>query len=834
MTQFFRRIRYLLNRKRLDQDLANDLDFHREMAAREGRVFGNTLLVREEARDAWGWTWLDRLVQDLRFAARTLGKSPGFTLVAILMLAVGVGVNVAAFGFFDLILLRPLPVRDPATILRFDRTAPDNMSDNFPYAEVAFFREHSKNLSAVMAMAFAKLALEGEAKQIDVRFVTANYFTELGAKAALGRMLDPALDEAPGAENVVVLGHTFWERHFASDGQIIGKTVSLNGKPARIVGVASAEFSGLGMEAPAMWIPITEKPYFQSGSSLTDFGDGGTSVFMWGRLQRGIAPPVAEQELKALAVELRRQHPKDIWDKESFPSQPGAYARTINEHMYPVLAIIVALCLMILVVACGNLGSLLLAKSVARSREIAIRTSVGAGRARLIRQLFTESLVLAMLGAASGLGLGYLVLRSLMGMGDMPEWLNPAPDWRVVVFALSVGCAAAILFGLAPAFQLTRQRHRSTALRQILIGAQVAASCVLLIVSSLLVRALERATSTSPGFGYKDVISIDPAFSGYTPAMARSYFDTLDSRLREVPGVESMSFASNPPLGNRWSVNKTQVAGRAVDIHYNNVDRHFFQTMRIPLLRGRGLLPGDKHAIVISESLARLQWPAEDPVGKAFKLGDSKDTVVGIAGDAHLVSPEDSDAVEIYQLAEGDIMPSLVVLVKTSAPPEGLIRSVASVARSVDPKLFPEVQLMKNAFQEKLGTAANVAVAVSLLGSVSLFLACLGIVGLVAYAVSQRTQEIGIRMALGAKPSHVLSVVLQQFSIPVGTGLIVGAGLAAALSRILRQELYGVSNLDPIAYLAAIGIFVAVAALAALLPARQALQVDPLHALRYE
>jgi hypothetical protein len=281
-------------------------------------------------------------------------------------------------------------------------------------------------------------------------------------------------------------------------------------------------------------------------------------------------------------------------------------------------------------------------------------------------------------------------------------------------------------------------------------------------------------------------------------------------------------------------VNKTQVAGRQVDIHINHVDPRFFRTMTVPILRGRGLTETDRDAIVVSESLARLQWPAEDPLGKPFRMGERDETVVGVAGDAHLVSPEDSDAVEVYQLAEGDIFTSLVVLVKTSAPPENLLQSVAAMARSVDPKLFPEVQLMKSNFEGKLTIARNIALMVSVLGSVSLLLACLGIVGLVAYTVSQRTKEIGIRMALGAQPADVLTVVLRQFSLPVLIGLCAGAGLAAALSRILRQVLYGVSNLDPLAYAGALGIFIVTVVVAALWPARSALRVDPLHALRYE
>jgi predicted permease len=547
-------------------------------------------------------------------------------------------------------------------------------------------------------------------------------------------------------------------------------------------------------------------------------------------LQPGLTPKVAEEELGSLAQELHRQHPKDIWEKESLPSQPGAYAIRIRNEMYPVFALVAALCLLILAAACGNLGSLLLARGVTREKEISIRAAVGAGRGRLIRQLFTESLVLALLGTAAGLALGYVVLRGLMVWASVPAWLDPTPDRRVMLFAIGMGFAAAILFGLSPALQLARQRHRAAIMRQFLIGAQVAANCVLLIVAGLLVRALDRAMFAPQGFEYQQVISIDPVFHGYSSASARVYLDTLESRLRSLPGIESVSLVSNPPLGNRWSVVRADVAGRAVNIHFNHIDPPFFQTMQIPLLRGRNLMPGDTRAIVVSESLARLQWPAEEPLGKTFR----DNTVVGISGSARLVSPEDSDAVEVYQLAEGDIMPSMVVLVRTSGPPEGLAPLVASTAKSIDPTLFPEVQLMKTAYRHSVEIAESSALSVALLGLVALLLACLGIVGLVVHAVSQRTREIGIRMALGAKPAHVLSVVLRQFAGPVAVGLLVGVGGAAAFSLILRRELYGVSNLDPIAYVTAMGVFVVAVAVAALMPARRALRVDPMRALRYE
>jgi predicted permease len=839
MSELLRRIRFLLNRRRFDQELTNDMEFHREMAARNGGVgFGNSLRLREESREAWGWTWIDRLGQDLRYAGRMLRKSPGFTIAAVLMLAVGVGVNVAAFGFFNLMVLRPLPVKEPETVLRFQRSSPRNFADNFPYPEVAFFRNESRTLSAVWAISFARFTMDGAEKPIHGRLVTANFFKDLGAIPRLGRMLDPARDEAAGAEPVVVLDEGFWQSRFGADPSVVGKVIRLDGKPVTVVGVVSGEFSGLGLDRPEVWAPITQKPYFTKGTNLTDFSETGMSVLMWGRVRTGLAPKVAEEELRSLAAELHRQHPKDIWENESLQSDPGGYAMSVAGPMYPVLGLAAALGLLIFLAACGNLSSLLLARGLARGREMAIRVSVGAGPARLIRQLFTESLALALLGSAAGLVLGYVVLRSLLVWADAPAWLNPLPDWRVTAFAIGIGFAAAIVFGLAPALNIARQRHRTTKMRQALIGAQVAASCVLLIVAGLLVRALNHAGSTTPGFDYQQVISIDPSLNGYSPEKARLYFDALENRLRDLPGVESVALVSNPPLGNRWTVVKTEVAGRRLGIHFNNIDPAFFQTMTIPLLRGRNLKRGDTRSIVVSDSLARLQWPAEDPIGKQFSTSVDatgspvKQTVVGVVGSARLVSPEDSDAVEVYQLAQADLLPSMVLLVKTSAAVEGLAPVVATIAKSIDPDLFPEVQLMKSAYQRKLQIARYSALSVSVLGYVALLLACGGIIGLVAFAVSQRTKEIGVRMALGAKPAHVLSAILRQFSVPVAIGLLAGGGGAAALSQVLRQQLYGVSNLDPLAYIGAIGVFAGTVAVAALLPARRALRVDPMQALR--
>ncbi len=848
MKELLRRLHYFVNRRRLDRELAADLEVHRDLAARNGGMpLGNTLHVREEARDAWGWTWIDRFGQDLRYAARLMRKSPGFTLTAILMLAVGIGVNIAAFGFFDFMVLRPLNVREPSTLFRFHRRSPQAYSFVLPYPEMAFFRDYGKTLSSVLALNLSRVSVEGEVKRAQIHYVSSNWFSELGADAALGRLLDPAGDELPNADPVVVLGYGYWQRHFGGDPLLVGKPLRLNGKLVTIIGVASPEFTGLSLEQPDLWAPITQQPFFADGSHLlSDFSVESSGVEMWGRLRRGVTPKAASEELRALAAELRRAHPKDVWDGESIPGEPGGYAESLliggrrgtgaeeRDNIYPIAALVGTLSLLILAVACGNLGSLLLARGVARDREIGIRVAVGAGRGRLIRQLFTESLLLALLGSVAGLFVGYAVLRSLMIGAGSPAWLNATPDWRVIAFALGMAFAAAMLFGLTPALQVARQRHRATTMRQLLIGAQVAASCVLLIVAALLVRAFDHAVSAPAGFEYRQVVSIDPDLGShaFSLSQAQSYLENLRSRLLQLPGVEVVSFATSPPFGNRTSTARVEVDGRAAEMAINQVDPQFFQTMKIPLLRGRDLAAAEARAVIVSQSLAQRLWPGEDPLGKPFPLGAPQPTVVGITGNARMIKPEDPDLAEVYYAATPADLPGIVVLLRTSAAPDGLAPIIVSIAKAVDTEVTPTVEMVGSTLRRKLQAAEYGAMAVSVLGLAALLLACAGIVGIVGYAVSQRTKEIGIRMALGAAPGNVLSVVLHQFSRPVLAGLVVGVGGAAALSQVLRRVLYGVSNLDPLAYLSAIAIFAFAVALAALLPAVRALRIDPTGALR--
>jgi predicted permease len=849
MRELFRRIHYLLNRRRMDDELAEEMEFHREMAAKsEGKPLGDSLRLREDSREAWGFMWIDRLGQDLRFAFRSMRTSPGFAVAAVLVLSIGIGATVAAFASFNMVVLRPLPITDPHSLLRFQRQGPDRFWSDLPYPAVAFYRENTRTLKAVLALTTARFRVEGEEVPTRAYFVTGNFFTELGGKAAAGRLF-AAADEAASAP-LVVLGHSYWASRFDASPGVVGTSVRLNDTLATIVGVAAPEFSGLGSDTPAFWALISQHPEFIHGSQiLTDFsGEQNSGVSMWGRLAEGVTPSVAENELASLAARLRLEHPKDVWEGERLPSEPGGYAQSVGsvsrgtgppqsskDRLYPMAALVGSLVLLILAVSCGNLGSLLLARGASREREIALRVAIGAGTFRLIRQLFTESLVLALLGTIGGVLAGWTVVRAMLSLTEAPPWFDPTPDWRVVTFAVAIGFLSATFFGLMPALHIARQRSRMTFTRRFLIGSQVASSCVLLIVAGLLVRGFDRLASIDPGFEYEQVIVVDPSLAdhGYKAPQARVYLDGLESRLRGVAGVASVARTSTPPLGGKKITARFDVAGRRTDIYIHQVDPGYLETMRIPLLRGRNLVPGDEGGVVVSESLARKRWPEQDPLGQALDMGEPTAlTVVGVAGNARSLALQDPEAVEIYRLARETDAPSMSLVVRTAGPVESLSATVGAAAKSMDPAFPPQVHLLKDRFAERVRDAQQGALAVGALGIIALIVASLGIVGLVSYAVAQRTKEIGIRMAIGAEAGHILRSVAAQFHRTVGFGLLAGVVGAAGLAQLLRRELFGLSTFDPISYVAAVALFVCVTCLAALVPARRALRVDPLVALR--
>lgn len=826
---------------RMEKELDAELRFHFETqvadkiqaglteaeARRATRLeFGGLEQIKEDCRESRGTLWLVSIVQDLRFGVRILGKSPGFSVTAIVVLALGIGVSTLAFSLYNIAALQSLPVRDPATVVRIQRRSPENINPGVPYASIAYYHDNAKSLSAVMAtMRAAPLVLNQDEQRVSATFVSSNYFSELGSSAATGRLFDAARDDSASAP-VCVLSFRLWERKFDSDSSIVGKTIRLGGKPATVIGVASEEFASLGTDNPEIWLPLLQHSYFVEGSKpLTDPKFEGL-IGMWGRLAPGVSTSRAEQELLSITDQLRKLYPAVIWDHEYIVITPGAHFLSF-EGGPPVLALVGLLVFLILAIACANLGGLLMARGAGRQREIQLRFDLGARKLRVFRQLLTENLLLGLLGSIAALPLSYGVLRLVLVYSNAPSWMSALPDWRVFLFTTAMGFVAALVFGLLPTLQMIRRKKNRSLWHQFVVCAQVGASCVLLILAGLLVRATLHTLYSDPGFGYEQVLSIDPGMSehGFVSAQAQAYLDQLQNRLRTVPGVTFVSIARVPPLVNTVvMMTSIDVDGHRIMIYPNWVGPEFFQTMRIPLLRGRYFRAGEKDVVILGESLARKRWPAEDPIGKQWNGG--KGIVVGVVGNTRAMELNNTDATEIYYPPTADDFPAMSVLVRAAGDPNTLTPTIKAIAGSIGTGLYPTITPLTAGFRKNVSQVEQIATIISLLGSIAIFLAVVGLLGLVSYAVSQRTREIAIRLALGANRTEIFSAVLRRFAWPVLLGLVAGVAITAGLSQILRRGLYGISGLDPISYVGAMAILIAILAAAALLPIRRAFQLD--------
>jgi putative ABC transport system permease protein len=752
-------------------------------------------------------------------------------------------VNVTAFNLLDVLFFKPLRVRDPLSLARFTMTSPTSSSDLVPYPAVAFYGENASVLSAVLAQTHTRMTLTGGTNQeVRAGLVSANYFSELGVSAGYGRLFDPRVDDAPDAPSAVVLGNGFWQRRFGGDPAIVGKLVRLNQHPAAVIGVLPYDFVGLEFEqgeSNEVWVMISKFTYFVPESRLrTSFDGSDSGVRMFARLRPGVSRSAAAAALAPLSQRLVQQHPDVLPKGFSLLVFPGGYAAQLDPtdgSFLPILALFGTLVLLILAASCGNLGNLLLGHALTREREISIRMALGATRLRIIRQLMTENLLLAFLGSAAGLLLCWWIAFPLIVWLGGPRHLDLAPDWRTIVFAFAMGGLACVLFGLSPARQASAALKRRSRARTIFMAMQITASCVLLVLSGLLVRALNRATNVDPGFDYARIITIDPQLyaHGYQPAPAVEYMQELRTRLEQTPGVDSAALVSVAPLGNH--VRMMRAGGEIkVNIHLNEISPHYFQTMGIPLLRGRDFTPRDKDVIIVSESAARNLWPGKDPMRQTWRFDRRELTVVGVAGNARSTGLRNGDDAEIYMTLGESPTSSATMLVRASRAPEDTVANVSQVARGVDPALSPRVQPLTATLAEKLSDSQRVASVVGGMGTLALILAIVGLYGVVAYTVSQRTREIGIRIALGATSAGIVRSMVANFILPLNLALAAGLALAALLSGILRQFLYGLSHLDPLSYLAATALLSVVGGLAALMPARRALKVDPIEALRCE
>ena len=824
MGELCRRLWYLLNRSRFERELREEMDAHRAMKGESGPRFGNELRLREESADQWGWAWLERLQQDVRFGARLLRRSPAFALTAIVGLALGIGVNLAAFQVFEAVALSWLPVRSPQTLVQLTSRNPRGSGTSFSYPEFVFYREKASSLKAAFATVYGTVDL-GDATSQHAQFVSVNYFSDLGARPLAGRLFDPG-DERSDASPVVLIAERFWRARLGANPSVVGRTIPVNRHLFTIVGVVPEAFPGFHDGRIAAWIPVTQHPDAFTGSTLLEDWSAHGAVRFHARLSSAGGIAAAQAELAALAAELHHRRPNDSPEGEWIELHPAGTYLLLDASNALALAMVGSLILLVLVAACINLGLLILARTLGRAREFALRRSVGASHGRILRQLLTEDLLLGAAGAAVGCFVAGIATRALAIVTDMPAGIAPHFTMRSAAATAALAIVSSLVFGLTPALQAIRPAAaKRMGLRSVLVAIQVAAAGVLLIVSGLLVRGVTHATQSSLGFDYEHTLVADSDLGahGFGQGAAREYWRRVEARVRAMPGVAQVALTSLPPFGDRMATNPERTV-------FYHVTASYFDAMRIPLRRGRLFREGENSVALVSETLARRRWAGADPLGQ--KYYDA--TIVGVVGDARTVRVGDPGATEYYQPIDEPHMSDDVMVVRVEGAPRDFIATIKAVARSEGSALTPDVRPVADAFEDKLKEPRQVAMIASTLGMCALLLAVTGLGGLIAYTVSQRTKEIGIRVALGARPAHVVASIVRQFRLPVVSGAIAGSVFAAAVGVVLSREMFGVNPFDPASHGFALLVFGVVTALAAAPAVRRALRVDPIAPLRHE
>ena len=815
---------------------------------------------------------LDGLLQDTRFAIRLLRKSPLFTLTAALSLAIGIGANTTIFSIANALLMRPLPgLADARRLVDLGRTQRGEGFDTFSHPYYRAVRERATTLSGVYAVHLepSPMSLGGreQAERVYGTMVSGSYFPTLGTQAALGRLLRDEDDVTVGGHPVVVLSHKLWERRFASDRDVVGQTILLNNNPFTIVGVAPRGFQGTTLVEPQLWITLSMLN--QGAARMTPRMLTERQIvwlIMGGRLRNGVTIQQAQAEMHAIAAALEREHPDDYRERGIAVMRSAVVPGRIS-YVSAFLGLLMAIVGLVLLIACVNIAGMMLARTVGRRREIAVRLAIGAGRAQLVRQLMIEAVVVFAVGGLAGFILSRWLtslLLALLPQLPFPVMLDIPTDWRVVGFAILVCLAAALFSGLAPALQATRadlvpalkvdgmdSGPSRLRLRNAFVVGQITMSLLLVIVAGLFFRALQHATNIQPGFDQErvDVVFLDLSVAGLNADGEAPFVRDLLERVRALPGVESATTAVDLPLdGGRMGLGALRKPGPATPdaeqlfADWNVVETDFFRTTKIRLMSGRDFTEGDTRTAprvaIVNGALARRVWPGQDPLGQRLVSQNPDETfeltVVGVADNARLVSLGGEVEPFIYVPMAQQSMSRISLLVR-NAGNQSSIPQVRALLRELKPTL-PITEAMPLGDITAIGLVPQrVAAAVAgSLGLVGMLLAAVGIYGVTAYAVSRRTREIGIRMALGADRGHVLTLVLRQGLVLAGIGVAIGVVLAGLGSRLLESLLFGVGGLDPIAFLGACALFAIVTLAASYFPARRAARVDPMVALRSE
>jgi predicted permease len=895
----------VFRRKLLDRDLDEELQAYLELVSaekiREGlspeeacrdarRDSGGVEQVIQSVRDVSAGVWLDRLVQDLRYGIRTLAKNPAFTLVAMATLALGIGANTAMFSLLDQVVLRLLPIRDPEQLVIVRETG-NHYGNSFGPNTVSWpmfedLRDNNQVFSGMFCRfpATVTIGYGDRAAQISAELVSGSYFPVLGVGAALGRPIAPDDDAVPDSKPVVVLSYSFWRNYFDGDPTIVGRTIALNSNAMTVIGVAQPGFDGVELGAPAkVFVPIMMKTEMTPHSDgLKDRRRRLSWVTAYGRLKPGISPQQAQLSLQPLMhgiLEMEVQQPeftryataadRQLFLRNRVELLPGS-ENELRLYMRKPLWLLVALTGAALLLACANLASLLLARATAREREFALRLAIGARRARIVRQLMVESLLLAVSGAILGLALAFLVdrilLRIYLPADAAAEFIvSPIPDGRVLAFVVGVMLLTSLVFGLLPAVRGSRTevtlslKDRSgtlsasgISLRRMLVGIQVALSLLLLIGAGLFVRTLRNLESVGPGFPTDHVLTfrIDPSLNGYSDQETKSFYERLNVNLQAMPGVTSVGFSAMPLLkGYAWqnAVLGKDFEGAPIEEQpvLSEVGPNYFATLGIPIAAGRDFTAQDvgpsKYA-VINEGFARQYFPGRTPIGQRFGLVDDMEPVspdievIGVIPDRKYRDLRETPPAQAYfPYLEGAHFRFMNIYLRTQADPRQLEKELLERMRQFDPHVpVVELQTMNEQIGFSLRTERLVASLSAVFGGLATLLAVIGLYGVMAYVVMQRTREIGIRIALGALRSSVIAMIMREVIVLIGAGLVGGFSLALALANLVHSQLFGLNPHDPLTYIGSAVVLTLAAGVAGFLPALRASGVDPTTALRHE
>jgi len=857
MMRFFRKLIALFRRRRLDRELAEEIETHRalleESAGHDAglKLMGNVTLAREDSRELWTFRHLEWMFQDARHALRGLRRSPVFTAVAIASLALGIGANTAIFSFVNAILLKKLPVPNPGRLVTFTLAEHGERSGDgslvWPLATVQQLGKRATTLDGIFGwfsrpISFSSGDTGGGAEWINGEIVTGQYFRTLRVQPAIGRLFEEDDVRNAVGNPVCVLSYAFWQREFNSDPGVTARNVFLNGHSYRVLGVSARGFNGAVLEQRFdVALPATRIADF-----MPAFGGEWLSRLSWmapmARLKPGVSRVEAQNEIERLSPD---------WRKRELVLEDGSqgFNRMRSEFGQPIVALMAVVGL-VLLAACANLANLLLARSQAREKEFMVRLSLGASRARLIRQLLVESLVLALAGGAAGVALSVWISQTLIAFLNSARSsvyaLHIAPDMPVLGFAILLSLATAILFGWAPAWQSTRPNAPlgRVLMRRCLVVFQIALSVVIIFAAGLLTRTLRSLTTLDLGFQPDRIIALvaDPAASGHSADEASAIFDEMLKRTRELPGVKAASLAANPPLGPSSFSTSIRVPGLTWEpvVLFDFVSPHYFETLGQPLLRGRDFNERDNEKAVrvsiVNEKFVRHYFSGVNPVGRKFQEGQARDDIeiVGVAGDAREGSPR-HDVYETVYLPQKQGRTSGLTLLARTDDPRAVIPSLIGIVHRIDGHMpIYSVHTLQIDLQAGFSSERILGFLSTLFAALATLLAGIGLYGVLAYSVARRRREIGIRFAVGAQRRDVARLFARESLILVLAGMAIGAPVAMLAARALRGLLFGVAGTDPLTLLASVAALALAAVLATSIPLTRAARIDPVTALRHE